>query len=311
MPSISVIIVSWNARQHLQNCLASLAETSAALLHEIIVVDNASTDGSPEMVETQFPNVMLIRASENLGFARANNLGIKQASGSFLALVNSDVIVHPGCFEQLTRVLEGQKEVGLVGPRITGGDGRLQLTCRRLPSLWNLTCRALALDRVLSRWPHFSGFEMRHWDYANLAEVEVLSGCFWLARKSAVEQVGGLDERFFFYAEDLDWCKRFHDLGWKVLFVPEATATHFGGGSSANAPLRYSIEMLRANLIYWDKHHGSLGRFGYYLLDILYHSLRLVPRAVFSLGRSSVLHADRKVREHFVCLRWLLTGKGV
>ncbi len=311
MSQISVIIVSWNARNYLRDCLTSIREAGGSLVREIIVVDNASSDGSPDMVAAEFPEVKLIPAGANLGFARANNLGIKQASGSFLALVNSDVIVHPGCFEQLTRILESRKEVGLVGPRITGGDGRLQLTCRRLPSFWNLTCRALALDLVLSRWPLFSGFEMRHWDYGNLAEVEVLSGCFWLARKSAVEQVGGLDERFFFYAEDLDWCKRFHDVGWKVLFVPEATATHFGGGSSSNAPLRYSIEMLRANLVYWNKHHGVPGKFGCYLLALLYHSFRLVPRAIARIGHLSVRDGDKKVMEHLVCLRWLLTGKGV
>jgi hypothetical protein len=310
MPSSSVIIVSWNARQHLQNCLTSLGETSASLVREIIVVDNASTDGSPEMVIEHFPNVTLIRASENLGFARANNLGIKQASGSFLALVNSDVIVHPGCFEQLTRILENQQRAGLVGPRITGGDGRLQLTCRRLPSLWNLTCRALALDLVLFRWPLFSGFEMRHWDYGNLAEVEVLSGCFWLARRSAVEQVGGLDERFFFYAEDLDWCKRFRDLDWKILFVPQATATHFGGGSSSNAPLRYSIEMERANLGYWRKHHGLLGEWTCRLLSLVHHGFRLLPR-LFLEGGGGAARPRGKLKEHAVCVRWLLTGKSV
>ena len=311
MSQISVIVVSWNARSYLRDCLTSIRETGGSLVREIIVVDNASTDGSPDMVEAEFPGVKLIRAAENLGFARANNLGIKHAGGSFLALINSDVIVHPGCFEQLTRILESQRELGLVGPRITGGDGRLQLTCRRLPSFWNLTCRALALDRVLSRWPLFSGFEMRHWDYAHQAEVEVLSGCFWLARKSAVEQVGGLDERFFFYAEDVDWCKRLHDKGWKIMFVPGATATHFGGGSSSNAPLRYSIEMQRANLAYWQKHHGSLGSCIYRLLSIIHHGLRLVTRIVAEMGRSPARQENGKLKEHAVCVRWLLTGKGV
>jgi GT2 family glycosyltransferase len=310
MSQISVIIVSWNARNYLRDCLASIREVGGSLVREIIVVDNASKDGSPEMVATEFPEVKLVHAGANLGFARANNLGIKQASGSFLALVNSDVIVHPGCFVQLTRILERQKGVGLVGPRIASGDGRLQLTCRRLPSFWNLTCRALALDLVLSRWPLFSGFEMRHWDYGNLAEVEVLSGCFWLARKAAVEQVGGLDERFFFYAEDLDWCKRFHDQGWKTVFVPEATATHFGGGSSSNAPLRYSIEMERANLAYWRKHHGLLGEWTCRLLSLVHHGFRLVPRVFLEVGGAAA-RPGGKLKKHAVCVRWLLTGKSV
>jgi GT2 family glycosyltransferase len=310
MSQISVIIVSWNARGHLRNCLASIRETGGSLVREVIVVDNASSDGSPDMVAAEFPEVKLVRANDNLGFSRANNLGIKQASGSFLALVNSDVVVHAGCLEQLTRLLDGHSDIGLAGPRITGGDGCLQLTCRRLPTVWNLTCCALALDRVFSSWPLFSGFEMRHWNYEHQGEVEVLSGCFWLARKAAVEQVGGLDERFFFYAEDIDWCKRFRDAGWKIMFVPQATATHFGGASSSNEPLRYSIEMLRANLIYWKKHHGALGKSSYYLLALIYHSFRFVLRAlarVFSSKRDS----DSKLKEHVVCIRWLLTGKRV
>lgn len=304
---ISVIIVSWNARRHLENCLNSLREHGGPLLREVIVVDNASTDGSAEMVERFFPEVRLIRAGENLGFARANNLGMRQASGSLLALINSDVVVHPHCFERLAQVMETRPEVAMVGPKVLGADGKIQFTCAVVPTYWNLFCRAFALDRLLGRWGAFSGLEMRHWDYERGGEVGVLSGCFWLLRRAAVEQVGGLDERFFFYAEDVDWCKRFRDAGWKVVYCPVASVTHFGGASSANAPLCYSIEMLRANLHYWEKHHGRIGRCGYFLFGLTYHGLRLLTR---SLRR--VLHrsggADPKLREHAACLRWLLTG---
>ena len=307
---ISVIIVSWNACRYLRDCLSSVRETAGPLVREIIVVDNASTDGSPDVVAKEFPEVTLIRSSENLGFARANNVGIRRASSALLGLINSDVIVHPGCLERLARHLEEHNEVGLAGPRIAGGDGRLQLTCRRFPTVWNLACCILGLDRVLPRWPLFSGLEMRHWDYTRQGEAEVLSGCFWLARKAAIEQVGGLDERFFFYAEDVDWCKRLRDAGWKISFIPEATATHFGGGSSSNAPLRYSIEMLRANLLYWKKHHGVLGPSVCRVLLLCYHGLRLVPRFLARLVFAT-RDRDGKWREHFVCVRWLLTGKGV
>ena len=308
---ISVIIVSWNALSYLRGCLASIRETGGPWVREVIVVDNASTDGSPDMVAAEFPEVQLVRASRNLGFAQGNNLGIRHASGSFLALVNSDVVVHPGCFENLAKALESHPEVGLAGPRVTGRDGQLQRSCRRFPTVWNLACRALALDRVLSGWSAFSGFEMRHWNYEDQREVEVLSGCFWLARKTAVEKVGGLDERFFFYAEDVDWCKRLKAAGWKALFVPQATATHFGGGSSSNAPLRYSIEILKADLTYWGKHYGMVGRCAFRLLSIAHHGIRLVPRLFDGLKNSAAGQAHGRSMEHAVCLRWLLTGKGV
>ena len=311
MRDISVIIVSWNALSYLRNCLASLRETSGAVVREIIVVDNASTDGSPAMVAAEFPEAILIRSSQNLGFARANNLGFQHATGSLLALINSDVLVHPECLQRLSAFLETHPGVGLVGPKVIGGDGQLQRSCRRLPNVWNTVCRVFALDSALPRWRLFSGREMRHWDHDSQAEVECLSGCFWVARRAAVEKIGVLDERFFFYAEDVDWCKRYWDGGWKVVYVPEATATHFGGASSDNAPMRYSIEMLRANLAYWRKHRGLSGQAAFYLLSVVNHGVRLFLRGLRRLaGPQAERGSDLKFQRSLVCLRWLLTGKG-
>jgi len=312
MSQISVIIVSWNARGYLRDCLNSVLQTGAPVLKEIIVVDNASDDGSPEMVATEFPEVKLVQANENLGFARANNLGMRYASGSMLALVNSDVIVQPRCLQKLAAFLESCPDAGLVGPKVFGADGHLQYTCGELPTIWNTICRYFALDRVLSRWSLFSGLQMRHWNYDRRAEVGMLGGCFWLARRIAVDQVGGLDEHFFFYGEDVDWCKRFWDAGWKVVFVPEANATHFGGGSSANSPLRFSIEMVRSNLKYWQKHYGPIGRCVCYSLVLSRHCFRLVVRGLFRIvGFADGAENRRKLNEDLVCLRWLLTGKGI
>jgi GT2 family glycosyltransferase len=312
MKLISVIIVSWNARGYLRGCLESLRAHGSALIHEIIVVDNSSTDGSPEMVESEFKEVTLIRAGGNLGFARANNLGIARATGEVLALINSDVVLHEGCFEQLTAILVSRPEVGLVGPKVIGGDGKLQPSCRRLPSVWNIFCRVLALDAAFPKSSLFAGRDRPDLDPDKLAEVEVLSGCFWVARRTAVAKVGGLDERFFFYAEDVDWCKRFREAGWTVLYVPAGRATHFGGGSSSNAPLRYSIEILRANLLYWRKHHGVIGWAAYYFLSFTHHFLRFVPRGIKRLLRGRTEEElNHKFAEDYTCLRWLLTGRGV
>jgi GT2 family glycosyltransferase len=312
MKRISVIIVSWNASALLRDCLNSIQETGGSLVQEIIVVDNASSDGSAAMVETEFPEVQLVLSKENLGFARANNVGLKRASGDYLALVNSDVVVHPDCFERLVTFLDLNREVGLVGPKVYGRDGQLQRTCRRFPTIWNTACRSFALDSVFPQHPLFSGREMRHWNPETQCEVDVLSGCFWLARRAAVEQVGDLDERFFFYAEDMDWCKRFWDRRWKVVLMPTATVTHYDGGSSANAPLRYSIQLLRANLTYWKKHRGWMGQAVFYLLSVLHHAFRLLFRGLRQLfGRDPNGERTYKCRRSFVCLRWLLTGREV
>jgi GT2 family glycosyltransferase len=312
MSKVSIVIVSWNACAYLRDCLRSIRNTTGSVVKEIIVVENASSDGSAEMVSAEFPEVILIPTGKNLGFARANNVGISQSSGSMVALINSDVLVHADCMQRLAAFLETNPEVGLVGPKVLNGDGSVQRTCNRLPTLWNTACHFSGLDRAFPNLRFFEGFQMSKVNHSFPTEIGALSGCFCVARRSAVEQVGGLDERFFFYAEDIDWCKRFKDASWKVMLVPFATATHFGGGSSANAPLRYSIEILRANLLYWKKHHGYLGRIGFYFLALNQHAFRLGLRSVLrwvAFDRSEFTRT--KLNEHCVCIRWLLTGREV
>lgn len=307
MKGVSVLVISWNTRDLLAACLESIRQSNPDCVEEVIVVDNASADGSSEMVERRFPEVRLIRAGSNLGFAKGNNLAMRHAVGSMFALVNSDALVHPGCLDTLADYLDQHPQVGLVGPRVNGGDGLLQRTCRHLPAVWNTFCRAVALDRAFGGWGIFSGYEVSPAQHELLHEAEVLSGCFCLARRSAVEQVGGLDEQFFFYGEDIDWCRRFKDAGWKLVFIPNATATHFGGGSTSKAPLRYSIEILRATLKYWRKHHGVVGLVACHGLLILHHGLRFLSRLAkraAGLGRSA--DSCYKLSEDIVCLRWLL-----
>ena len=305
--TVSVLIVSWNARDYLRSCLDSIRRAHPSCLHEIIVVDNASTDGYPEMVTRCFPEARLIRAGANLGFARANNLAMSLATGSAFALVNSDALVHPGCLESLLEHLESNPAVALVGPRVLGGDGQLQRTCGHLPRFRNTLCRALGLDRFSGRV--FSGYEVPHAQHDRLHRPDVLSGCFCVARRSAVDRVGMLDERFFFYAEDIDWCKRFHDAGWTLAFVPHATATHFGGGSSSQARLRFSIEFLRATLKYWRKHYGPVGEWICRALLMLHHAVRWAARSCQRLaGQGRSERSRHKWTEHSACLKWLLFG---
>ena len=312
MSKVSVIIVSWNAKVYMRECLASIRQTVAGCVGEVIVVDNASADGSPDMVRAEFPEVRLIEAGANLGFARANNLAMRDARYEYLALVNSDVVVRGGCFQQLVRFMEDHENAGLAGPRIVGKDGHLQGSCRLLPTVWNNICRTVAVDRVFPGVPFLSGHEMRHFRHDVQVEAEVLSGCFWMARRSAVDEVGGLDERFFFYMEDVDWCRRFHEKGWKVFFVPEAVAVHHGGASTANAPLKYVIQYHRANLMYWDKYYGMLGRAAYFSIATVHHGLRLLARGCSRLiGRGTSPSSKHKLMEDVVSLRWLFTGVGV
>jgi GT2 family glycosyltransferase/peptidoglycan/xylan/chitin deacetylase (PgdA/CDA1 family) len=305
MIDLSVIIVSWNARKHLINCLESIRSTAGDLSIEVIVVDNNSSDDSCAMVSKNFPEVQLIETERNLGFAKGNNLGIKESKGRYLALINSDVILKPECFQRLIAFMEQQPKVGIVGPGITYLDGAFQPSCRRLPSLSADLFQALGFDRILSSSKWFPGSHMTPREHETQQSVEVLVGCFWLVRREALEEVGGLDERFFFYGEDNDWCKRFGDMGWLKMHYREAEAIHVGGASSSNDPIRFSIEMANAKMKYWKKHKGSLGEFTFSLILLLRYSLRLLPYVFLYAWPPARADLRLKVNRNTSCIRWL------
>jgi hypothetical protein len=307
-PSVSVIIVSWNAKDYLVKCLRSLNGQAPRYPLEIIVVDNASTDGSPEAVEHEFLAVRVIRTGANLGFAKANNIGIRASSGDYVCLVNSDVEVLPGCITRLVDYCQQHPEVGMVGPRIRGRDGKLQRSCRGFPGLWNMFCRALALDAICPKARFFGGYLLPFWAHDSICQVDILSGCFWLARRQAVDKVGLLDESFFMYGEDMDWCKRFWNGGWPLTFVNDAEAIHYGGASSANAPMRFFIEKQRADFQYWEKHHNWIAQRGFFAISALSHLIRTIA---FGGVWLSHLRPQGDVRFKFLrslkCLVWLFT----
>lgn len=297
MPEVSVIIVSWNAREYLVGCLMSLYEEDLVST-EVIVVDNGSEDGSAEAVEELFPEVVLIRAGENLGFAKANNLGIQASSGRYVCLINSDVVVIEGCVNALKEYLDTDESAGLVSPKVLNPDMTLQPTLRRFPSLKGVLLSAIGLDR-LNYLPH-----------GNTIEAEAVSGCFMMVRRKAIEDAGLLDERFFFYAEDKDWCRRIKSAGWKIVFYPKARAVHYGGQSSAAAPVRFYIELYNANLKYWKKHHGHLRTWMFIAITVLHQALRLAMASVkFALVPRKRTSEAYKFKRSAACLRWLLSGK--
>jgi GT2 family glycosyltransferase len=309
-PLVSVIIVNWNARDYLLQCLTSLTPEVCRYSMEIIVVDNDSTDGSPEAVEIRFPHVRLIRSGANLGFAKANNLGVSHSRGRYLAFVNSDVKVLKNCLTLLVDYSDKTPGAGMVGPRIIGGDGKLQRSCRGFPSVWNMFCRALALDAMFPRVKFFSGYAMSYWPQETERSVDILTGCFWLVRREALEQVGLLDESFFMYGEDMDWCRRFWNRGWKLAFVPSAEAIHYGGASSSNAPVRFFIEKQRADLQYWKKHHSWPAVACYFVISCVHLTLRSIGYTIAlwfaRQKRQTYLH---KVHRSLACLRWMVSGR--
>ena len=305
-PTVSVVIVSWNATKYLEECLTSLRDARHPWPIEVIVVDNDSSDDSSAMVVRLFPDVILIQNSDNLGFSKANNIGIRRAKGQYIALVNSDVHVLENCLTQLVRYLEEEPSSGMVGPKIIGGDGKQQSSHRGFPKLWNMLCRAVALDRLLPNIPLFSGYLLSSKSLECATPVEILSGCFLVVRRSALEAVGLLDEAFFIYGEDMDWCKRFWRAERRVVFVPAAQAIHYGGASSSNAPLRFFVEMQRADLQYWRKHHSRTSVALYLAFCVLHHIVRILGHglAAVMVAKQSASHIHR-AKCSSVCLKWM------
>jgi len=307
--TVSVVIVSWNAREYLMQCLASLSQEACRYPMEIIVVDNASSDGSADSVATSYPSVRLIRNADNVGFAKANNMAVSVSTGRYLCFVNSDVKVLPHCISRLVDFCEERPNVGMVGPRIIGGDGALQRSCRGFPSVWNMSCRALALDSLFPKIRMFTGYSLSHWPQDSVQPVDILSGCFWLVRRQALIQIGMLDEDFFMYGEDMDWCKRFWMQRWQVVFVPSAEAIHYGGASSSNSPVRFYIERHRADLHYWKKHHSRAAVAIYFLISCLHVLLRVIGYSIAYAIKSPARRIYQyKIKRSVMCLRWLISS---
>lgn len=307
-PEISIIIVSWNAQRFLKECLESLSHGINRSC-EVIVVDNGSTDGSPELVTRRFPWAILLQTGANLGFSKANNMGIRRSRGQYVALVNSDVNVFPGCIDRLAEFLDVNPRVGMVGPRIMYGDRRQQSSCRRFPNLWNNVCEVLYLNRLFPRSELFGGEHMFFFSYDRTREVEVLVGCFIVARREAIEEFGVLDETFWMYGEDLDWCRRCSVSGWKVMFFPDAEAIHYCGGSSANDPGRFTLAQLDARLRLWTKHRSRVENCGVRGLIAVQCGVRLlaaIAKAVFR--RSDIRDCCERAKLQYACIRALWRG---
>jgi GT2 family glycosyltransferase len=290
--------------------IASLTSQQYPFPVEMIVVDNASSDGTPEMIEQCFGGVRLLRNTTNEGFAKANNAGIAASRGDYICLMNSDVIVPAGCLESMYSYIRHQPEVGLLGPRMIAPDGKVARSCMRFPTLRAYLCYSLGLDLLSKETPPFAGFLMRNFTWDRTQEVDVLNGWFLLAPRQAIREVGLLDERFFIYGEDIDWSYRFHKAGWARVYFAGAEALHYGGASSSREPVRFYLEMMRANLQFWRKYHGAGEMFAYSLAIAIHELVRLCAYTVqFAIFRGKRADAHAKIDRSLACLKWLVGAR--
>jgi len=280
--SLSIIIVNWNTRDLLAQCLSSVFANPPAAEFTVWVVDNASDDGSPQMVKERFPQIRLIQNQENAGFARANNQAIRQSEGRYVLLLNSDTEVELGALTTLVDFLEQHPEVGAVGPHTLNPDGTLQTSCYPAPTLSRELWRLFHLDAL---YP-YGVYRMNDWDLGKPREVDVLLGACLLVRHAVLDQVGLLDEEYFMYSEEVDFCYRIQRAGWKLQWVPQVQIIHYGGQSTQQVAAEMFLQLYQGKLRYFRKHYGWWAAQTYKLLLLAAAVARLLLSPLAWLQRS-------------------------
>ena len=287
MTDLSIVIVNWNTRDLLAQCLASVRAYPPGGEFEVLVEDNASDDGSIQMVQERFPQVRLIQNTENEGFARANNRAIEESSGRYVLLLNPDTEILPGALETLIDFIEKHTEAGAIGPMILNPDFTLQSSCNPMPTPWREFWHLMHLDRLFPQ----STYREESWDTAVAHNVDVIQGNCLLVRREALSNVGLLDEAFFMFTEEVDLCYRLLQGGWLLYWVPMARIIHYGGQSTSQAVQEMFIELQRSKLIFFRKTKGMWGSVVYKLILFITALTRLLWGVLGS--RKSSLTAQR------------------
>jgi len=251
---LSIIIVNWNTCKITCECLQFAYEQTVKSKIEVIVIDNASTDDSVRMIKEKFPQVILIENSKNRGFAAANNQGIAVAKGRYILLLNSDTVVLDNAIKKTVDFANSHPETAVVGCRVLNSDHTLQPTCFMFPSVLNMFLSSSYLYKLFPRNRFLGRERMTWWNRNDVREVDVVTGCFMLVRRKAIEQVGTMDEQYFMYGEETDWCYRFKQAGWKILFTPCAEIIHLGGQSSKKIVTEMGLQLRGSILQFIHKH---------------------------------------------------------
>jgi N-acetylglucosaminyl-diphospho-decaprenol L-rhamnosyltransferase len=308
MVDISVVIVSWNVRDLLRQCLRSILDAGYSI--EVIVVDNASADGSVEMVRAEFPAVHVIANAENRGFPAANNQGIAVARGRCVLLLNSDAEVVGDALATMVAFADEHPDVGVVGPQLLDPDGSVQSSRRRFPTLataffestWLQPC---APRRLLERY-----YVCDQPDDA-VQDVDWVQGAALMARREAIAQVGPMDAGYFMYSEELDWCRRFREAGWRVVYLPTAQVVHYGGKSSEQVLPARHIHFQTSKVRYFRQYHGFVAAEALRLFLLGNYAWQLGLEAFkWLVGHERPLRASRIAAYRQVLRSRLRAGRG-
>ena len=255
---LSIVIVNYNTQKLLAGCLESIYAGANGTPFDVWVVDNHSRDSSVEMVKSRFPKVKLVENDSNLGFSRANNLVISQSNSEYILLLNPDTLVIGDSIDRMVKYMKEHPKVGIAGCKVLNADRTLQLACRRsIPTPKVAFFRLTGLSKLFPKNPAVAKYNLTYCDPEETHEVDAVSGAFLMIRRQVVEDIGPLDERFFMYGEEIDWCLRAKRAGWAVMYHPQAEIIHYKGESTKYNSRKAALEFYRAMYLFHKKHFAK------------------------------------------------------
>lgn len=284
-PIVSIVIVTYKVKDLLARCLDSLKDASASVRSEIIVVDNASEDGTTDLLQIKYPETILITNPSNVGFGRACNIGFERSKGDFILFLNPDTLVQTDTLKNLVEFFNAHENAGIVGPKILNPDATLQLACRRsFPTPAVALSRFVGLSRFFPKSTLLGRYNLTFLDPEKESEVDAVSGSCFMIRRPAMAQSGGFDEDFFMYGEDLDLCHRIKSAGWKIYYTPSTQIVHFKGESAKRRPIRSRLAFYGAMFHFSRKHvatrHSFLPSWLLYAGFLIYACMGLLRTAL-------------------------------
>lgn len=300
---LSIIVLCWNDLKVIPECLRSIHAATHTTTFEVIVSDNGSTDGSVEFVRKNYPQVNVIENGRNLRFAKANNVGIRVSRGEYVLILNPDTIIHDGTLDEMVKFADAHQSAGAFGCRVLNADGSYQESARPFRSIRGDWVAALGLHQLarVSSW--FDSYSYVGWQGETEREVDWVSGCFILVRRDLLNRIGGFDEQFFYYFEDMDLCRRVWQTGSTIVYNPQATIIHLGGQSTSKRfpALTFALDGEITRYLYFFKYEGAAGVRGCRRVSLVSNALRL-----FAYGVVQVVQPSEYNKQRLEMLRVLL-----
>lgn len=290
---LSIVIVNWNVKGLLKDCLESVYAYPPEAQYEVWVLDNASTDGSVEMIRQDYPQVHLLESATNIGFATGNNQAMRRCTGRYVLLLNPDTKVKPGALSKLLEFLDENPQAGGVGPRVLNPDETLQVSCYPAPTLTRELWRLLHLDKLKT----YGIYDMSRWNPSEIRIVDIIQGACLLIRKAALDQVGLMDEEYFMYTEEVDLCYRLRKGGWRLYWLPQAEIIHYGGQSTQQVASEMFVRLYQTKLLYFRKNHGRIAYLAYKFILLAVSFLRVL------ISPLALLEPPQKRQRHLLLAR--------